>query len=75
MNKTERGRAGYEAAIAKMGKEEFHKAGGEAYAKMDGFTCDCHGVGIEAFKAHYPLKGKKHRYTKTEGTYAEIIDF
>jgi hypothetical protein len=65
ISRTERGRRGYAAAVAKMGsKFDFHSAGGEATAKIDAWTCPCHGVGITAYTAHNRLKGKKHRYNK-----------
>jgi hypothetical protein len=58
----EAGRKGYLATIKKMGKEEFHSAGGRATARMDLFNCPCHGTGITAYSSHNKLKGKKHRY-------------
>lgn len=62
MTKREAGRAGYLVATGKMGAHYFHSAGGQATARMDLHSCNCHGVGVQAYAAHYPLKGKKHRY-------------
>lgn len=58
----EAGRKGYLVTTGRMGEREFHSAGGLATAKLDGWMCSCHGVGIFAYASHYPLKGKKHRY-------------
>lgn len=58
----EAGHLGYIATTQKMGKEGFHKAGGEKTASMDLFSCLCHGVGVSAYSSHFKLKGKKHRY-------------
>jgi len=61
-SKSDAGKMGYFATINKMGKEEFHRAGGAETARLDLWHCPCHGVGIAARSYHLPLKGKKHRY-------------
>lgn len=67
LSKREAGRLGYIASIQKLGKAEFHQAGGKATARMDLFMCQCHGTGVDAYSHHFPLKGKKHRYANYTG--------
>lgn len=76
MTPQEKGRLGYKIATERMGVAEFHKAGGEATAKkIDGFTCDCHGVGLVALLAHGYKPKKKHRYTKPAEENHEELEF
>lgn len=62
LSKSEAGRLGYQASIQRLGKDNFHSAGGQKTASMDLFACVCHGVGVFAYSQHNKLKGKKHRY-------------
>lgn len=56
------GKRGYMATIAKIGKTEFHKRGGQARLRMELFTAPDGEIGLTAYSRYYPLKGKKHRY-------------
>lgn len=64
MTKREAGRLGYLKVIAKMGRFDFHSAGGsETARKIDAWNCPCHGVGLAGYVNHgNKLKGKKYRY-------------
>lgn len=56
------GKTGYLVSVAKMGKFEFHSAGGIATTRMYLWSCLCHGVGVDPYLHHHKGKGKKHRY-------------